>query len=909
MEMGKGSNGRNEGSRIRLIFGYGWKYTLAFFIFGLFVLRPFWSTGTGFVYFGDGFRQHYLVMMYIGKWLRGIAVSLFTGHKLSVPLFDFSIGYGADIPSTFAYYGFGDPLLLLSAFVPAHLTEYLYEALILIRLYLAGVAFSVFCLSMKKGQAGTLAGAMAYTFCMYALHGGIRHPFFLNPMICFPLLLLGVERILQKKKPALFMVMVCVTMLSNFYFFYMAVIGTVLYVFFRFFTLVRGSFTDVLKEFFRCVLRFLLYGSIGVAMGMIIFLPIVFLFTDTLRAQSELEMASVYSARYYAKFLKSFVFGRGTDNYTLLGYAWPAIPAIILLFLKTIRYDFLAIRTKQNKEEMSGGTSGMRAAETAEELAVPGGNKARVSTALSLAFVLLTVMLLFPVFGKIFNGFSYVSNRWCWIYSALVCWILVYEWDDMTHLFQKRKAVYAAVLAVVFSTMCLHLAHNSHMKFDKEGSNVISTFLPFGSVYGKLQRNTLEKIKKQKKTDKENGEGFWRHEVSFYSMKNEAVIAGYHGVQYYWSLAPGAPSRYLLELGMSIKNPFNYSGLNSRTFTDALASVRYYASDTGFAPYGFEEIPGEAGKDGKYRLYKNKYALPLGYTYDHYLPWETFEALDPLARSQSLLQGILLEGRDLDTAGKELPELTPCSPVTDAEKISCELEPVERVTIKKSNQFKCSRRKAVFKLRFDGRENCETYLYIKNLRVKRKKKLKKIEMTIQAKSKTKVLCLTEKSRYFYGKNDLLVNLGYHKEALKELQAVMTSSGTYSYDEMVILCQPMDQYVQDVEKLRQDVFSDEIGTNRVWGHITLEKPKILCLSVPWSRGWTARVDGEKVRLLKANIMYMAIPLTRGSHEIELSYITPGLIPGAVINLLGIILFVAVGFRKKKDKEKEKSISIL
>ena len=71
--------------------------------------------------------------MYYGKYLRGIIKNIFIYHQFSIPLWDFSIGYGGDILTTLHYYVLGDPLTLLSIFVPMKYTEYLYIFLILLR--------------------------------------------------------------------------------------------------------------------------------------------------------------------------------------------------------------------------------------------------------------------------------------------------------------------------------------------------------------------------------------------------------------------------------------------------------------------------------------------------------------------------------------------------------------------------------------------------------------------------------------------------------------------------------------------------------------------------------------------------------------------------------------------------------
>lgn len=98
--------------------------------------------GQSFIQYGDTLKQHYPFLVYYGRWLRQAARCVLTGA--AVPTWDFSIGYGADIITTLSYYGLGDPLDLLAAFVPGRWTEQLLEGLIVLRLYLAGLAFMAF---------------------------------------------------------------------------------------------------------------------------------------------------------------------------------------------------------------------------------------------------------------------------------------------------------------------------------------------------------------------------------------------------------------------------------------------------------------------------------------------------------------------------------------------------------------------------------------------------------------------------------------------------------------------------------------------------------------------------------------------------------------------------------------------
>ena len=182
--------------------------------------------GQSFIQYGDTLKQHYPFLVYYGRWLRQAARCVLTGA--AVPTWDFSIGYGADIITTLSYYGLGDPLDLLAAFVPGRWTEQLLEGLIVLRLYLAGLAFMAFSRRHGNSRFGTLLGALAYVFSAWPIQAGLIEPVFLVPMYCFPLMLLGADDLFEGRSPVLYIAAIALTALSNFLFFYMAAVLLVL---------------------------------------------------------------------------------------------------------------------------------------------------------------------------------------------------------------------------------------------------------------------------------------------------------------------------------------------------------------------------------------------------------------------------------------------------------------------------------------------------------------------------------------------------------------------------------------------------------------------------------------------------------------------------------------------------------
>ena len=113
--------------------------------------------------------------------------------------------------------------ILLSVLVPADKTEYLYAFLIFLRIYLAGIAFSRYCFYHKNSNQATLLGSLVYIFAGWTIYASMKHPYFANPMIYLPLILLGIDKIYRKEKPYVFIWSVALAGVSNFYFFYMPV--------------------------------------------------------------------------------------------------------------------------------------------------------------------------------------------------------------------------------------------------------------------------------------------------------------------------------------------------------------------------------------------------------------------------------------------------------------------------------------------------------------------------------------------------------------------------------------------------------------------------------------------------------------------------------------------------------------
>ena len=94
-------------------------------------------------------KPAFSALAYYGEALREFFRNLLAGHPKLV-MWDMSLGYGADILSTLNYYAIGDPLNLLYGFVSPKNTETMYNFMIVLRMYLAGITFIMYARKMKN---------------------------------------------------------------------------------------------------------------------------------------------------------------------------------------------------------------------------------------------------------------------------------------------------------------------------------------------------------------------------------------------------------------------------------------------------------------------------------------------------------------------------------------------------------------------------------------------------------------------------------------------------------------------------------------------------------------------------------------------------------------------------------------
>ena len=92
--------------------------------------------------------------------------------------------------------------------------------------------------------------------------------------------------------------------------------------------------------------------------------------------------------------------------------------------------------------------------------------------------------------------------------------------------------------------------------------------------------------------------------------------------------------------------------------------------------------------------------------------------------------------------------------------------------------------------------------------------------------------------------------------------------------------------------KQNNCSDEFtwDSHGFTSKITLDKPELVFFSVPYSKGWSAEVNGEPTKIEKVSYGFMAVPVQNGENTITFRYSTPYLKEGLIISVSALALFV-------------------
>ncbi len=859
-------------------------YTLLFISIFYFGFRDFLlNKGFSFVWHNDGATQHVPYLYDLAQMLKQYV----SDPTLGFPLWSWDIGLGADIIQSYAYYVLGDPLSLIAAMVVSlEKIEITYNFLVIFRLYLTGIAFIIYCRFLNIKTIPAVTGALIYTFSVHLLFWGIRHPFFTNPAILLPLLFIAVEKVLRGEKPYLFIILIGLSAVSNFYFFYMNTLAVFIYAVIRFFYYYKEN---RFKIFIRLFLKTTLWYSIGLCMAGIIFIPSVYGVIQTVRVMDYDISFKPFSLNYYNGMLERFLYfglGGGIPNFTVAGLALPG--TLYILFTK--------------KRERSS---------------------------FKILYITLSLFMGMPFFYSLFSGLSAPLFRWLYIYSFFAALVTTMFLDDREKT-SEEKITALLILSFIYSLwfflganhlsikmrllpiVCFTLPLLSMRIYCKErrknlidgiilltvSINLIfniqmlmtekyygSDFIPYNTMMNKYKNSVTANHKERLRDGSFYRIGFNQKAVDAFG-NNQSVVNDFKGTYLFNSIINGDLMNFFYDNNLrTTVDQMGFEGVDNITALESILGVKYYmlkADEQSTVPYGFKLDQSSE----HIKVYKNENSLPVGFVYEHMVNKEVLEKLNPVERIYLMLQAGIVENGE-STIPFEKPE---------AKKVDFEIVGSKHV-IFEDNRIIVEEPGGEIYLKAKDIENAELYLSFSKLK---KKNQGSYNIRSIVGDTTKIEYVRGIGHQYYLENtNILINLGFYESFDERITVRISERGLYYFEELnlyQINMAAIDPMIRDLKS--RSLQNIDYDHSYVKGDIELDKEGILFLSIPYSEGWKAYVDGKKVETLKVNTGFIGIRLHQGVHKIEMRYETPFLKTGIRISIIGALILLCMMILDKK-----------
>lgn len=370
---------------------------------------------------------------------------------------------------------------------------------------------------------------------------------------------------------------------------------------------------------------------------------------------------------------------------------------------------------------------------------------------------------------------------------------------------------------------------------------------------------------------------------------NSAMLFDVNSVSFYYSVINESTNAFLHDLWMPMPYENRYVDLDSRAMLSALLGVKYNIIKSGdeiYLPYGYYSKVQE--KDN-YALFASDISLPLAYLYDSVMSDQEYKALSPLQKQQALLrsavvpESILTENDiDLQAVDNEKLELS---------NIVSEYEIEETVGLNISNnRIEVEEAGAFLTIKTESINKAERYFSFRNLWYEGKKNT---YIAIMDESRSKSLEVKSSLDSAYADvHNFLCNLGFAEKHGDFYKVIFSEPGIYTYDSMEILSQPVEKMREWINLRKETAVEYSFGEDSVSTHLNSNKDELLFISIPYSSGWEARVDGDKAEIFKANNFGIGILVEQGEHTVELIYHTPYMRLGIGFMMLGIVFCIMI-----------------
>lgn len=497
--------------------------------------------------------------------------------------YSWSRSMGGNFLGLYAYY-LASPLSFLVCFFPVERMDAAIVLLTVLKIGFAGLSFAVYSHYLWKrasaGKPAALPVVWLFSSCYALISYNLVYSMclmWLDGVIMLPLVLLGVEKLLDGKKGFHYMLALAAVFISNYYIGYMVGIFTGLYFLYR---LLCGETGKTVRQMLMCVLRFGICTVLAIGLSAPLLLSA---FKDLI--QGKLSTDSGYQLSFETNFQLSDFFGKFRNGVydSITDSGLPAVYCGITALVLAVVFFYLM------------------------------GVTLREKIGAVFMLVILALSFYYKGFNLVWHGFRspvWFPYRYAFLFSFMIIYMAFRTacdlgtsgtWESLRKNRRAAVRVYAFVTMVCLVNLADLTTNGQAMLTGLDGQ--------FGYAKSEEYDAFISRTKPLADWIKQQDDGLYRVNTTYEYSKNDAMLLGFHGMTHYSSTYNTAVNRLTKSLGIAQSHIWN-SGYGSNPLLDSLFAVSYRISDRQ-EPECNEKIMDE-GKGAA--VYRNPLALPMVYS-------------------------------------------------------------------------------------------------------------------------------------------------------------------------------------------------------------------------------------------------------------------------------------------------------
>ncbi len=796
-------------------------------------------------------------------------------------LYSFERALGGEFLGIVAYY-LASPFTVITALFPEGMIT---ESLFTILLLKCGLSGLNMCVYLHKSHPTTpvneIIFSVIYSLTSYAVV--MQHnTMWIDCLLFFPLIMLGIESLIKYGKYKLYVLTLAVAVFSNYYIGYMVCFGVAAYFFFYYFmsTPAERNPIDERGHFLKSLGRIVLFSAIAIGMATLIILPAYYSLTFGKTTFSEPKY--IFEQKFDFLDLVSKMFPASYDTVRPEGLPFVFSGTLTLIMLPV----FFLMKEITPKKKIAYGAM--------------------------MAFFIFSFNS--STIDLVWHGFQ--RPNWLnYRYSFMFCFIIIVAaylaFEHITSL-DIRTVLYVGVglgltllilqkleyenlddlMGIWFGIACIAIYMILLSGCNKqwlEGSitSILCVFVLLelfcnglaevvsldSDVYYSSRvsyRTFIDKWTPAADWVSEFDTTFYRAEKTAHRKTNDNFTLNIRGLSNSTSTLNAKQIEFLQDMGYASKSHWS-KYLGGTPVSDSLLGVKYLlANDTD----ELNPLWGEAiwtDEENLTAVYKNEYALPLGYMVSSGVSEVEFDRYDsPFERMNELVTKMLGEEETVELF-KPYQNLTPTTDNLD----------VAYVTGHRKYEKLKTGYEGKLTYEFTPVNDYELFVYFPS------------DYTRDAKLK---LNGSDVSEYFTKETHRIVSLG--RQVPEEPIVVTltlsaneiyigTGSDYFFYLDEELFCEIMPRLQEHGYVI--DSYTDSSFT----GTVTVPKDRTtLLLTIPYDEGWKVYVDDEPCETAPILEALTAITLDEGEHTVELRYRPDCVFYGIIISVASHIVLVAI-----------------